>query len=107
MLNYDKGTNTLTWNTGEEVVFVVRKQNVGAVTSPGADLYKTSTTAITGTYTSGSAAVAMDGETMVFTTPKFLNTLPPGQYKLHLKGTVDGLIKDLHTFSLVVLKRNV
>lgn len=106
MLSYDKGTNTLTWNTGEEIIFVVRKQNVGTVTVPGVDLYKSSTTAITGTYTSGSAAVAMDGTTMVFTTPKFLNTLPNGRYRLHLKGTVDGLAKDLHSFDVVVLKRN-
>lgn len=106
MLSYDKGTNTLTWNTGEEIIFAVRKQNVGTVTAPSVDLYKTSTTTITGTYTSGGASVVMDGTTMVFTTPKFLNTLPPGQYKLHLKGTVDSLVKDLHTFNLVVLKRN-
>lgn len=106
MLNYDKGTQTLTWNTGEEVVIVVRKQNVGTVSSPGVDLYKTSTTTITSTYTSGSASVVMDGTTMVFTTPKFLNTLPPGRYRLHLKGTVDSLAKDLHSFDVVVLKRN-
>lgn len=104
MIQYDAGTNTLTWNTGEEVVGVFRKLNVGTVSSPAVELRKGSTD-VTSTYTSGAASVTNDGTTIVFTTPKFLNTLPPNTYKLHLKGTVDSLAKDLHTFNLVVLKR--
>lgn len=107
MISYDQGTNTITWNSGEEVVLVFRKLNVGTVTSPAIDLYKTSTTTVTSTYTTGSAAVTNDGTTIVFTTPKFLNTLPVGEYKLHLKGTVDTLAKDIHTLRIVILKRNL
>ena len=106
MLQYDPGTNTLTWNSGEEVVAVFRKLNVGTVTSPTVQLYKGSTD-VTGTYMSGSASVSNDGTTMVFTTSKFLSTLPPNTYKLHLKGTVDSLSKDLHTMTVVVLKRGL
>jgi hypothetical protein len=104
MIDFDPGTNTLTWNSGEEVVAVFQKLNIGTVTSPTVQLYKGSQD-VTSTYTSGSASVSNDGTTMIFTTPKFLNTLPPNTYKLHLKGTVDSLIKDLHTMSLIVLKR--
>ena len=107
MLDYDKGTNCLTWNVGEEQKITFRKLNVGTVTTPSVQLYKTSTTAVTSTYTSGSASVTMDGTTVVFETPKFLNTLPAGQYKLHLVGTVDSLIKDIYTLNLTVLKRNL
>lgn len=106
MINYDPGTNALSWNTGEEIVAVFEKLNIGTVTSPTVQLYKGSTD-VTSTYTSGSASVTNDGTTMIFTTPKFLNTLPPNTYKLHLKGTVDSLVKDLHTMTLVVLKRGV
>ena len=104
MLQYDPGTNTLTWNNGEEVVAVFRKLNVGTVTSPTVQLYKGSSD-VTALHTTGSASVSNDGTTMIFTTPKFLDTLPPNTYKLHLKGTVDSLAKDLHTMTLVVLKR--
>lgn len=107
MIAYDPGTNTIVWNVGEEVKIQFRKLNVGTVTSPGIDLYKTSTTPVTSTYTSGSASVTNDGTTVVFETPKFLNTLPAGNYKLHLKGTVDSLAKDIHTMNVVILKRNV
>ena len=107
MLNYDPGTNTLTFNTGEEVVAVFREFNVGTVTSPTVQLYKGSSD-VTATYCSSTSATCTnDGSTMLFTTPKFLNTLPPGVYKLHLRGTVDGLVKDLWTFNLTVLKRGV
>lgn len=104
MVSYDPGTNTLTFNTGEEVVLVFEKLNVGVVSSPSVQLYKGSTD-ITSTYTSGSASVTNDGTTMIFTTPKFTNSLPPNRYRLHIKGTVDSLVKDLHSFDLVVLKR--
>lgn len=107
MIQYDQGTNTLTWNSGEEVTLVFRKLNVGTVTSPSVQLYKTSTTAVTATYTSGSASVTNDGTTVVFTTPKFLNTMPVGEYKLHLVGTVDSMIKDIHTMRVIILKRNL
>lgn len=106
MINYDPGTNTLTWNTGEEVAPVFRKLNVGTVSSPTVQLYKGNGD-VTSTYTSGSASVTNDGTTVVFTCPKFLNTLPPNTYKLHLKGTVDSLAKDIHTLTLIVLKRGV
>ena len=104
MLQFDPGTNTLSWNTGEEIVLAFRKLNVGTVSAPAVQLYKGSTD-LTSTYTTGSATVVNDGSTVVFTTPKFLNTLPPNTYKLHLKGTVDSLAKDIHTMTLVVLKR--
>lgn len=106
MIAYDPGTNTLTWNNGEEVVAVFRKLNVGTVSSPSVQLYKGSSD-VTSTYTSGSASVSNDGTTMIFTTPKFLSALPPNTYKLHLKGTVDSLSKDLHTLTVIVLKRGV
>lgn len=101
---YDPGTNTVTWNSGEEVVLVFRKLNVGTVSAPSVQLYKGSSD-VTSTYLSGAASVSNDGSTMVFTTSKFLSTLPPNTYKLHLKGTVDSLSKDLHTLNVVVLKR--
>lgn len=104
MIAYDPGTNTLTWNNGEEVVPAFRKVGVGTVTSPSVQLYKGSTD-ITSSYTSGSASVSNDGTTVIFTCPKFTNSLPPNVYKLHLKGTVDSLAKDIHTFTLIVLKR--
>lgn len=105
MINYDKGTNTLTWNTGEEVAPVFRKLNVGTVTSPTIQLYKGNSD-VTSTYcASTSGTVTNDGTTVVFTCPKFLNTLPPNTYKLHLKGTVDSLAKDIHTMTVIVLKR--
>lgn len=101
---YDPGTNTLTWNYGEEVKPVFRKLNVGTVTTPTVQLYKGNSD-LTSTYTSGSADVTNDGTTIVFTCPKFLSTLPPGMYKLHLKGTVNSLAKDIHTLWVQVLKR--
>ena len=106
MWNYDPGTNALTWNSGEEVVIPFRKLNVGTVTSPTVQFYK-GNNEMASTYTTGSASVSMDGTTMIFTTPKFVNTIPPGKYKLHLKGTVDSLSKDLHTMEVIVLKRGV
>jgi hypothetical protein len=104
MIDYDPGTNTLTWNNGEEVVLVFEKLNVGTVLFPAVQLYKGSSN-VTSTYTTGAASVTNDGSTMIFTTPKFLNSLPPNRYKLHLQGTVDSLAKDLHTMDVVVLKR--
>ena len=106
MINYDPGTNTLTWNNGEEVVAVFRKLNVGTVTGPSIQLYKGSSD-VTSTYTTGSASVSHDGTTVIFTTPKFVNTLPPNVYKLHIMGTVDSLAKDIHTMTVIVLKRGV
>lgn len=104
MVDYDRGTNTLTWNYGEEVVIVFKKLNVGTVSSPTVQLYKGSSD-VTATYATGSASVTNDGTTVFFTTAKFINTMPPNTYKLHLKGTVDSLGKDIHTMTAIVLKR--
>lgn len=106
-ISYDKGTNTLYWNAGEEAAPVFRKLNVGTVTTPLIQLYKGNQDVTTTYATSATATVTNDGTTIVFTCPKFLNTMPPNTYKLHLKGTVDALQKDIHTMTVIVLKRGV
>ena len=105
MYQWDPGTKTLTWNQGEEVVIPFRKLNVGTVTVPTVQLFKGSSD-VTSLYCETSVAnVTNDGTTIIFTTPKFLNTMPPQRYKLHLRGTVDGLSKDIDTLIVEVLKR--
>lgn len=107
MIQYDPGTKTVSWEAGSEEVFQVRKVNVGTVSSPSIALFKVNNeTAITSNYTSGSATVSNDGTTMIFTTPKFLNTLPSGAYKLQIKGTVNSLATVIDTLRIVVRKKS-
>jgi hypothetical protein len=107
MYQWDPGTKTLTWNQGEEVVIPFRKLNVGTVTNPTVQFYKGSSDKTSECCETNVATVTNDGTTIVFTTPKFLNTIAPTTYKLHLKGTVDGLNKDIDTLTVVVLKRGI
>jgi hypothetical protein len=107
MIHWDPGTKTVTWDAGSEEVFQVRKVSVGTVTSPTVELYKVNNeTAITATYTSGSASVSNDGTTIIFITPKFLSTLPSGTYKLLLKGTVNSLSTVIDSLRIVVRKKS-
>ncbi len=107
MIHWDPGTQTVVWDASGEEAFQFRKVNVGVVTSPSVELYKLNNeTAITSTYTSGSAQVSNDGTTMFFTTPKFLATLPSGKYKLLLKGTVNSHATVLHAVRVVVRKKS-
>ena len=107
MIQYDPGTKTVTWEAGSEETFQCRKVSVGTVTSPTVELYKLNNeTAITSTYTSGSASVTNDGTTIIFTTPKFLSTLPSGTYKLLLKGTLNSLSTVIDTLRIVVRKKS-
>jgi len=108
MIAYDPGTKTVTWDAGSEEIFQVRKVSVGTVTSPTVSLFKLNNeTEITSTYTSGSATVTMDGTTLILTTPKFLNTLPSGTYKLQIKGTLNALATVIDTLRVIVRKKSV
>lgn len=107
MIQYDPGTKTVMWDAGSEEVFQCRKVSVGTVTSPTVALFKVNNeTAITGTYTSGSASVTNDGTTIISTTPKFLSTLPSGTYKLQLNGTLNSLATVIDTLRIVVRKKS-
>jgi hypothetical protein len=107
MIQYDPGTKTVTWEAGSEEIFQVRKVNVGTVTTPTVELYKVNNeTAITSTYTSGSASVSNDGTTVILTTPKFLSTLPSGTYKLLFKGVVNSLTTVIDSLRIVVRKKS-
>lgn len=107
MIQWDPGTKTITWDAGSEECFQFRKVAVGTTTLPTVELYKVNNeTAITSTYTSGPATVTNDGTTIIFTTPKFLNTLPSGTYKLLLKGTINSLSTVIDTVRIVVRKKS-
>lgn len=108
MIQYDPGTKTVSWDAGSEEVFQVRKVNVGTVATPIVALFKLNNESpITSTYTSGSADVTNDGTTMIFKTPKFLNTLPSGTYKLQIKGTINSLATVIDTLRIIVRKKSV
>src|SRR5688572_14296499 len=108
MIQYDPGTKTVMWDAGSEETFQVRKVSVGTVTTPTVALFKLNNeSAITGTYTTGSAAVSNDGTTVIFQTPKFLSTLPSGTYKLQLKGTINSLVTVIDTLRIIVRKKSV
>jgi len=107
MIQYDPGTKTVTWEAGSEEIFQIRKVNVGTVISPTVSLFKLNNeTEITSTYTTGAAVVSNDGTTVIFTTPKFLSTLPSGTYKLLIKGSLNSLATVIDTLRIVVRKKS-
>lgn len=108
MNDYNPGSNTFTWEAGSSEILVIRKANVGTVTSPTIEIYKqgNENNLASTLLSSANATVSQDGDTVTITSATFLNTIPSGVYKIRWLGTLNSVVQVIHAARADVIKKS-